>query len=193
MESDQAKLLITVASQLDREHISYMITGAWSVIFYGRPRASHDIDFIVELNKKDTERVVASWKNLSPDFLIQPGAIAQAIQEKGMFTVLHRDTMLKLDFWLLTDDPFDASRFQRRKRVQILGKMVEIASAEDTVLQKLRWYKEAQLEKHLVDAAFVYQIQGRFLDAQYLNAWAKKLGVAKYLKKLDSIDLELYL
>lgn len=193
MESDQAQLLVTVASLLDKEHIHYMITGAWSVIFYGRPRASNDIDFIVELDENDSERIIKSWKKISADFLTQPEAIKEAIRDKGMFTALHRDTMLKLDFWLLTNNPFDVSRFQRRKRVQILGKRVEIASAEDTVLQKLRWYKEAQLEKHLVDAAFVYQIQGKLLDMRYINNWAKKLGVEKSLKRLTAIDLELYL
>ena len=36
---------------------------------------------------------------------------------------------------------------------------MEMASAEDTILQKLKWFRMGKIEKHLVDAAFVYQIQ----------------------------------
>ena len=48
LETDQSELLKSITSFLERNKIPYMITGAWSVIYYARPRASHDIDFIVE-------------------------------------------------------------------------------------------------------------------------------------------------
>lgn len=126
-----------------------MITGAWSVIYYGRPRASHDIDFVVEINQKDIKKTLLAVRNLSEDFLIQT----------DMLSILHLPTALKLDFWLLTEDLFDKSRFSRKRRVKILDQFMEISSPEDTILQKLRWYKEAKIEKHLIDAAFVYQVQ----------------------------------
>ena len=66
---------------------------------------------------------------------------------------------LKFDLWILTDEEFDKTRFSRRKRVKILNQFMEMASAEDTILQKLKWFRMGKIEKHLVDAAFVYQIQ----------------------------------
>lgn len=47
-------------------------------------------------------------------------------------------------------------------------------TAEDTILIKLLWYQESKIEKHLIDAAFVYQIQEKNLDIAYLNKWSKK-------------------
>lgn len=170
-----------------------MITGAWSVIFYGRPRASYDIDFVVELHKKDLNRVVAVFGKLSEDFLIQVASIPEAVDKKSMFQVLHLPTMLKFDFWLLTDEEFDRSRFKRRKKVKILDQMMLMASAEDTIIQKLRWYKMGKIEKHLIDAVFVYQIQKKNLDKKYLNLWVKKLKLSKYYQELEEIDLEEYL
>ncbi len=193
MESDQTEFLTTIVSFLEKHNISYMITGAWSVIYYGRPRASHDIDFVIELYPKDTDRVLTALAALPLEFLVQKEAIREGIQIRQLFQIIHLPTYLKLDFWLLTDDPFDQSRFQRRKFVQILGKQTAIASVEDTILQKLRWYKQANIEKHIIDAAFVYQIQRKQLDMSYLNSWAKKLNVTRYLKQLASIDLEQYL
>jgi len=193
MESDQAEILSVISSFLSYHRIPYMITGAWSVIFYGRPRASHDIDFVVELYPKDIDRVIKEFEKLPQEFSVQKGAVREGIQNRQVFQMLHLPTYLKLDFWLLTDDPFDQSRFQRRKFVRILGKRMAIASAEDTILQKLRWYKQAKIEKHFVDAAFVYKIQFKQLDLKYVEAWAKKIGVTRYLKQLKRIDLEQYL
>lgn len=170
-----------------------MITGAWSTIYYGRPRASHDIDFVVELHKKDLKRTLILFTKLPSEFSVQTESISDAIDTKGMFNVLHLPTMLKLDFWLLTDEQFDKSRFVRRKRVKILGQFMEMSSAEDTILQKLRWYQEGKIEKHLVDAAFVYQIQEKNLDKNYLSSWSKRLRLGRYYSKLGKINLEEYL
>lgn len=193
MDTIQAEILVDITSFLERYHISYMITGSLSVIYYGRPRASHDIDIVVELVKEDGEKLLHAVKTLSTTFLIQPEAIEEAIQQKTIFGIIHRSTLLKIDMWMLTGDPFDQSRFSRKEKKSILDKKMWMASAEDAMLQKLRWYKQADIEKHLIDAAFIYQIQEKFLDMKYIHHWAKKLGVEKYLKRLTAIDLELYL
>lgn len=170
-----------------------MITGAWSAIFYGRPRASHDIDFVVELNRKDLKEALHIFKQLPDVFMVQPESIEEAINIKGMFNVIHLPSVLKLDFWILTDEEFDKERFKRRKKVKILDQFMEMTSAEDTILQKLRWFRMGEIEKHLIDAAFVYQIQNKKLDKKYLNFWVKKLGLEKYYNRLEKIDLQEYL
>jgi len=192
MENEQIELLKITTSFLGENNIPYMITGAWSVIYYGRPRASHDVDFIIEVETEEISQTLKSFKKLPEDFLIQVREIKEAIKKKSQFNILHLPTGLKLDFWLLTDDPFDKSRFSRRKKLEILGQLMWMATPEDTILQKLRWYKEAKIEKHLVDAAFVYQIQKKNLDMKYLGNWVKELDVERYFKELDKIDLEEY-
>ncbi|MBU2577952.1 nucleotidyl transferase AbiEii/AbiGii toxin family protein, partial [Patescibacteria group bacterium] len=182
-----------ITSFLEINKISYMITGAWSVIYYGRPRASHDIDFVVEINKEDIEKIISAIKQLSDDFLVPIDDIKEAIIRKDMFNVVHLPSMLKLDFWLLTDEPFDRSRFLRRQKVKILNQLMYVSSPEDTIIQKLRWYRESKIEKHLVDAAFVYQIQKENLDKRYFNSWIEKLELGEYLKELSRLNLEDYL
>lgn len=193
MEKDQGELLKTITSFLEKNEIPYIITGAWSAIYYSRPRASYDIDFVVEVVQKDIERILLAFTRLSEDFLVQAEDIKEAIIKKGMFNILHLPTMLKLDFWLLQDHPFDRSRFARKQEVKILNQFMWLASAEDTILQKLKWYKKGKIEKHLIDAAFVYQIQKKNLDQEYLRAWAEKLGVLDYFKELGKINLEEYI
>ena len=125
------------------------------------------------------------------EFLLT-SSIEDAIINKKLFQVLHLPTMLKFDFWILKDNPFDKSRFARRKKVKLLNMTMSMASPEDTILKKLLWYNESKIEKHLVDAAFIYQIQKEELDEVYLNRWAKKQKTTGLLNDLKKIDLEQY-
>lgn len=195
MENSQERLLKTIVFFLEANKIPYMLTGAWSAIFYGRPRASHDIDFVVELHSNDLDRILQTFDQLSGEFIVQKTGIEDAIKRKVMFNIIHLPTMLKLDFWILTDGEFDKLRFKRRKKVKILNQFMQMATAEDTILQKLIWFKSGGggIEKHLVDASFVYQIQEKNLDKKYLQEWLEKLGVEEYFQKLGEIDLEEYL
>lgn len=192
-DNNQEQLLKRITSLLRKAEIPYMITGAISVIFYGRPRASHDIDFVIEARKSDTNRVLQAF-NILPhnEFIVDSSEIREAIARRFIFQILHLPTMLKFDFWLLKDEPFDQNRFKRKKEINVFGQPMVFASAEDTILIKLLWYKESRIEKHLIDAAFVYQIQEGKLDRQYLQEWAKKQRTTKLLKELTKIDLERY-
>lgn len=190
MDTDQAQLLKEISSFLSNHQISYMITGAWSSIFYGRPRASHDIDFVVELHAEDLPKISAAFRKLSGEFTVQTKSIEEAVEQKSMFNLIHLPTMLKLDFWILTEEQFDQARFNRRKKVTILGQQMDIASAEDTILQKLKWYQQSKVEKHFIDAAFVYQVQEKNLDKKYLKKWMRILGIENYFQQLKNINLE---
>lgn len=191
--NEQAELLKIITTFLQENKIPYMITGAWSAIYYGRPRASHDIDFVLELTGGKFKSALGAFKKLPNTFFVQTESIKEAIHQKSMFNVIHLPTALKFDFWILTDDEFDKARFARREKVKILNQFMEMATAEDTILQKLKWYEMGKIEKHLVDAAFVYQVQKKNLDFDYLTKWSKKLNLEKYRRRLPKINLDEYI
>ncbi len=92
-----------------------------------------------------------------------------------------------MDFWLLTDEPFDQSRFSRRRLVDILGLRLFVSSPEDTILAKLRWAKlSGGSEKQLTDALRIYEVQSSNLDLGYLDNWAAQLGVEDLWQRLRS-------
>jgi hypothetical protein len=193
METPQAKILKDITHFLSSHKIPYMITGSWSSIYYGRPRASHDIDFVVELPLETVKNTSHLFSQLPETFMLQLETIKEAIENENQFQAVHLPTMLKMDFWILTNEEFDKSRFSRRKRVKLFNQVMEMATPEDTIIQKLIWYSKGQIEKHLVDAAFVLQIQGKNLDQNYLQDWIKKLKLEKYYKDMQEIDLEEYI
>ncbi|MDB6030210.1 MAG: hypothetical protein JWM16_548 [Verrucomicrobiales bacterium] len=46
----EANLFLLFARPLNRAGIRYAMTGSIAAIFYGEPRLTHDVDFVVFLN-----------------------------------------------------------------------------------------------------------------------------------------------
>ena len=122
-----------------------------------------------------------------PDFLLQEGAVREAVQKKSIFNLLSLTDGEKVDFWLLTDEPFDLSRFVRRQTLVVGNLSLHVSAPEDTILVKLRWAKlSGGSDKQFKDALSVYEVQGAKLDRKYLDRWAKQLGVDDALQNLIS-------
>lgn len=95
-----------------------------------------------------------------------------------MFNLLSLTDGEKVDFWILTDLPFDQSRFARRQTVTIGNLSIQVSAPEDTILVKLHWAKLAGgSEKQWKDALRVYEVQHANLDMSYLDRWATQLAV----------------
>lgn len=179
----QQKLLIDTVQSLTREGIDYMLTGSVVSSLQGEPRSTHDIDMVIELRPDD----VSSFLALFPDtkFYVAEEAIRDAIRRSSMFNVISLDDGDKLDFWILTDTPFDQSRFTRRRAEHIFGIAVFVSTPEDTILMKLSWAKSSgSSEKQFTDALRVYEVQGRTLDEAYLDRWATTLSVTPWLERI---------
>ncbi len=60
-----------------------------------------------------------------------------------------------------------------------------IASAEDTVLTKLEWYRMGGevSDRQWRDVLGVLKVQGKRLDLAYLRRWATELGIADLLER----------
>jgi len=179
----QQELLERLIGALDSAGVSYMVTGSVASSLQGEPRLTHDIDVVVELTRGDALAIAKAFPE--PDYYVSEEAIHQALATEGMFNVLETDSGEKIDFWMLTDDPFDQSRFARRVAEQVGSVKMLVSSPEDTILMKLRWAKQAGgSEKQRVDALSVYEVQRGRLDERYLDDWAAKLGVADTLAKI---------
>jgi len=110
-----------------------------------------------------------------------------AIDHLGMFNLLDVNTGDKVDFWILMDEPFDRSRFARKRIEDVLGIRLAVSSPEDIILMKLSWAKRSGgSEKQFNDALSVYEVQCGALDLMYLRQWAKELKIQGLLKKLEN-------
>ncbi len=117
---------------------------------------------------------------------LDAGSIMDAIKRQGMFNLLDVNSGDKVDFWIVTNEPFDQSRFARRYTEEVTGMRITVTSPEDTILAKMRSAKlSGGSEKQSVDALRVYEVQFKCLNIDYLQSWAKRLDIESILQKLQ--------
>lgn len=169
--------------ELEKLDVEYMLTGSLASSMQGEPRATHDIDLVVELRATVAQRLVEAFP--PPDFYVSGERIRQAIRRKTMFNLIDLNSGGKVDFWLLTEDPFDRSRFARRRSARLFDKQFQVSSPEDTILMKLRWARESGgSEKQFGDAMRVFEVQYGALDHDYLEYWVERLEVRQLWGRL---------
>jgi hypothetical protein len=173
---NEEDVLESVILKLNALDVPYAITGALAVSFYGKPRSTHDFDLIVSVYP-GKGKVQALLSAFGKDFYISEEGIIDALLHKSMFNIIHHETGLKIDLWVLKDEEYDKEAFARRKKRRFLGQQIFILSPEDMILNKLLWYKASELDKHLNDVKGILQVQGDALDKKYLKKWAAKLLV----------------
>lgn len=162
-----------------------MLTGSLVSSLQGEPRSTHDIDIIVSIRPANVGELLAAFP--APRYYLSETAVREAINERRMFNLTDTETGQKVDFWLLTDEPFERSRFARKQTQEVLGILIPISRPEDTILAKLRW---AALcggsEKQMNDAKSVYELQHAILDLVYLERWVAALDLQELWDQLRS-------
>ena len=81
---------------------------------------------------------------LTPAFYVDLDRVRDAIQRRSSFNAIHLATMVKVDVFILKDTPLGRQEMERRQPMRLpdLPEIVlHVASAEDTVVQKLAWYR----------------------------------------------------
>lgn len=179
----QQELLAKVVQALNDADIDYMVTGSVVSSLQGEPRSTHDIDFVVSVEQETADILANAF--LPPVFYLDKESIVDAINRKSMFNLIEVKTGDKVDFWILTGEPFDISRFGRKCVEEVMGMKLNVSCPEDTILAKLRWAMlSGGSEKQYIDALHIYEVQFGKLDMDYLEEWARRLEVGSYLQRL---------
>lgn len=179
----QQDLLKRVVAALERIGIDYMITGSIASSLQGEPRATHDLDVVIGIDESSVPALLAEFP--APEFYHDDSAVREAVRDRTGFNVIETTEGDKVDFWLLTDHPFDQSRFARKYEEQVFGARLKVSAPEDTILQKLRWAAlSGGSEKLRGDALRVYEVQYARLDQDYLSRWSELLGLGTQLARI---------
>jgi hypothetical protein len=179
----QQDLLKRIVGALEISGCQYMVTGSYASSLQGEPRLTHDITLVVLIPSGAAETLIGHFP--APEFHLDGDQMKAALRERTMFSVLHVPEGDKVDFWMLTSDPFDESRFRRKLRERVLGMDLVVSAPEDTILAKLRWARlSGGSEKQYRDALRVYELQNEMLDVDYIREWAGKLDVESDWKRI---------
>lgn len=186
----QDQILTLVTKTLAKHGVSYMVTGSLAVVFYGRPRYTHDLDIVLAVSPASTQNLQNALKKLSRYFHVFADleSLQAVIGSQEMISLLDRTSGMKVDFWILGQELFAKEVFERRLTKQVLKASIDFISPEDLILTKLVWSKQSESSRHLEDIYTVYEGQKSKLDEQYITKWAKKLSVKSLLRKAKSME-----
>jgi hypothetical protein len=175
------EIMFRVVDALERANVPHMLVGSYSSNAYGIPRSTQDADFVIELGSNSPD-VLADL--LRPDLRIDPQLHFETVTGSPRYIATHAASGFTVELFLLTDDPHNRERFARRHRVEIYGRPLWLPTAEDVVVQKLRWYVRAKRSKDIDDVRNVLAVQKGRLDLPYVRAWCDQHGSRAILEDL---------
>lgn len=189
---DITEFLKLILESLDAAGVEYLIGGAIAEWAWGEPRATQDLDMVINL---PIEAVVRFSKELEKrNMLVPVDIILDAIIEDRAdipLNAIHMYSGLKADLYLMREgDVLRQSAFQRRVLIDYgppIGK-VYVHSAEDLILYKLMYLGLSGQPKHARDVAAILRAKKDQLDFGYIEKWVAQLGLGSVWKEmLDSV------
>lgn len=158
--------------------VDYYITGSEALARYGEPRQTADIDIVLEMDPMDFERVDRAFRG---DYVVNPPIGAG---DRKIASVVAQSGLGKADLILGRRDQWARSAMDRRDPWDHprLGS-VWVLSLEDLILAKLEW-SDGVSELQLRDCANLLRTNAATVDMQYLERYARVLGVEDLLARL---------
>ncbi len=129
---------------------------------------------------------------LAGNFYADPQMMREALRQGRPFNVIHFASGYKFDIIPAAGNPYFRKQLARCKVQEVVlseGETIgcSVATAEDTILAKLAWYRAGgeQSERQWNDVR-IRSVQGALLDGTYMRKWAGHLKVDDLLESLLS-------
>jgi hypothetical protein len=154
-----------------------MIGGSIGAMAYGEPRATLDIDLIVQADRTDLDRLLAAFSD--PRYFVPPRAVIEkelTRREGGSFQIYDKTTALKADIYLAGADPLQAYGLAHRRTESVAGQLVTLAPATYLIAIKLRYYTMSEQTKHLRDIRSILAISPELVDHAVVERYAREYG-----------------
>jgi hypothetical protein len=174
-------LVLRLISILKDLGIPYMLVGSYSSNYYGRPRATQDADFVLIISSDQLKELSS---RLGPDFHVDPQMSFETVTMTMRYIIHHPKSVFKIELFLLSDDPHDRARFERRQAVDFEGTPTHMPTPEDVIVTKLRWSKGGRRSKDVADVADVLAVQAGRLNLAYIRDWCDRHQTRELFEKL---------
>lgn len=174
-----------VVRVLERLGVEYLVGGSLASSFHGIPRSTMDADLVADIKASHVQPLARALRDR---FYLDEDGILDAVERRSSFNLIYLKTMFKVDIFVLKEDAHSREEMRRKKRVtleQAGGAGLLVASAEDTVLQKLVWYQLGGevSDRQWNDLLGVLKVRRHELNLDYLAEWSAALGVSGLLQK----------
>jgi hypothetical protein len=176
---------LLVADALEALGLRYTVGGSLASSMSGEPRSTLDVDMVVAIQDADVAPLVAA---LGTDFYASEDALRRAVRERSTANLIHHETSIKIDLFVMGSTPLDEIQLARRRRVQVSSdpdRFLYVHPPEDILLQKLRWFRRGGevSDRQWRDILGIVHVQGDRLDREYLERTAVLISVEDLLRR----------
>ena len=172
---EYSDFVMLVLDALAESDIPYLIGGAVAAWAWGEPRATRDLDLVIQIPEGAADKF--SKELAKRDMLLPAEIIQERLKDRRgdvPLNAIHGSSGYKADLYLLREgDAFREEAFRRRVLVDLgpgLGELF-LHTPEDLIIYKLLYYSISQQTKHIRDISSIVQTMGDQLDRAYINKW----------------------
>jgi hypothetical protein len=177
-------VLRTAEDVLRSNRVDHVFVGGVTVLAFGIPRTTSDVDVIATIPANKIPKIVDGFRRLG--FLASAQDLHDALVEGGHVTIHDTRSTYRIDL-VPASTAAHREALRTKRTVRWRGRRLPFASPEHTIVVKLRWGSEQDLE----DALGMYVRQKAKLDLRTMRAFATRNGVARELKDLEERAKEL--
>jgi hypothetical protein len=178
---DITEFLKLILEALEASGVDYLIGGAIAEWAWGEPRATQDLDLVINLPVKSVGKFSKELEKRN--MLVPADIILEAMMEDRAdipLNAIHMYSGLKADLYLMREgDRLREIAFQRRLLVDYglpIGE-VYVHSPEDLILYKLIYLGLSSQPKHARDIVAILRAKKGNLDLGYIQEWVSQFGL----------------
>jgi hypothetical protein len=185
MASNELDIAVLASELFESLGVKHFVGGSTASSLYGESRSTHDVDIAAALRPEHIEPLL---RRAAPEFFVEPEFVREAVRESRLFTMVHRESFVKVDVYVRPLQGFFESEVRRARLVEVRRTPPGEAwmpTPEDIVLQKLAWYQKGDCvsERQWRDVLGVLRNWRTRIDLAYLRKWAADLEVLPLLEK----------
>ena len=178
--SDEEAIL-SLLRALRAASIPCVLVGSLASSAYGIPRSTKDADIVLNLEGRS---IAEMTPHLPPPLRLDPQLSFEGVTGTYKALVHVEGSDFEFELFFLSEDEHDQERFRRKRTVKRSGIEVDILTAEDVIISKLRWLQRIGRGKDRDDIHDVIAVQRDRLDWDYIHSWCDRHGTRALLDEI---------
>ncbi len=175
------EVVVAMLETLNASGINYIVTGSFATNLYAVPRSTQDVDFVVDAQPEELKKL---FESLPKEIRVDPQMRFDTITYTYRYNLNVDGLPFGIVLFLLTDDEHNQERFRRKRSGTVQGTTAHVPTAEDIIVQKVRWSAKANRAKDVQDVRAIIDAQGDDIDWPYVEAWCDRHGTRDLLEQL---------
>ena len=157
------QLLERIALGLEQRQIPYMVIGGQTVLIYGEPRLTRDIDVTLGVGPERLTELLAFAEASGWRLLVEEPQ--EFVQRTMVLPLIHPGSGIRIDF-IFSHSAYEQQAMERVRRVEIGKAAVRFAAAEDVIVHKIIAGRPTDLD----DVRSIL-LKNSDLDRGYIRKW----------------------